>query len=781
MGFGFRRRSADLPAEVTSFVGRQEELVQVDGLLRKARLVSLVGPGGVGKTRLALRAAGAVKETFPDGLCLAELTEVRDAELLPAGLASMLGLQDLTGREPLDQLIEHLHDRRMLLILDTCEHLVDACAIFADLVLREAPGVTLLVTSRQPLDVPGEHTFVVPPLEVVEGESGEGPTGADGSAVALFAERAAAVVPGFRVGDDNRAEVVALCRRLDGIPLAIELATVRLRALSLVQLAARLEDRFRVLTGGRRTALPRHQTLRTTIGWSHELCSAEERLLWARLSVFAGAFDIGAVEQVCAGGDLTKAAVVGHLVALVDKSVVLRVDDEGLPRYRLLDTIREYGAEWLASIGEEKECRDRHLAWFRGAAERFHAHSAGPEQWRLSRGLTRDLPNFRVALEYAHSSGERPHEVLVLAGALAPYWTFHSSFSESRHWLRRGLELCAEPCVERAEGLCNLAHHTAVQGGTEAAMPWVREAWEIAERLGDARLRGLAAHYLGFVHLMGGEPEKAGPYLAEARPLLDEAGERHHLALNFMHEAARAAVLGRSDLSARNERAYEHVFGREVREDFYRSFLHYFHGLALWTEGYREESAVPLREAVELKAAMEEKDGTAVCLETLAWHAADRGRAVRAAWLLGAADAFWSRDLELMWGIDSLIAFHDEALARVTEALGGTRRDNLMRRGRALPVAEAVELAVSAREHPNAPSPGGGSPHAEHPVLTSREREVAGLVTQGLTNREIAARLVISKRTADAHVEHILSKLGCSARGEIAPLLDRPPAATGGR
>ncbi|MDJ1137356.1 ATP-binding protein [Streptomyces iconiensis] len=796
MGFGFRRRSSALPSEVTSFVGRHEELARVDGLLRRARLVSLVGPGGVGKTRLALRAAAAVKDTFPDGLCLAELTQLRDAELLPATLASMLGLPETSGREPLDLLVEHLHRRCMLLILDTCDHLVDACALFADLVLREAPGVTVLVTSRQPLDVPGEHTYVVPPLEVEEGESGGGLTGADGSAVDLFAQRAAAVVPGFRVTSSNRSEVVALCRRLDGIPLAVELATVRLRALSLAQLAAHLEDRFRVLTGGRRTALPRHQTLRTTIGWSHELCSAEERLLWARLSVFTGSFDIRAVEQVCAGGDLTGRAIVQHLVALVDKSVVLRVDDESLPRYRLLDTIREYGAEWLASIGEEKECRDRHLAWFRAAAEHFHAHSADAGQRRLTRDITRDLPNFRLALEYAYSLRERPHEALALAAALSPYWTFHSSFSESRHWLRRGLELCTEPTAERAEGLCHLAHHTVVQGGAGAAMPYVREAAEIAERLDDERLRGLATHYLGFVHLMSGDTERAGPCIAAARPLLAAAGERHQLALSFVHEAVRAALLGRSDLSVRNEREYARAFGQEARalaqkaralaqetgeENFFRSYLRYFHGLALWIEGYREESAVPLREAVRLKAAGEEPGGTAVCLETLAWHAADAARYVRAAWLLGAADAFWQRDLELMWGVERLTAFHGEAMARVTEALGESRRDKLMRRGRALPVAEAVELAASDREHPNAPAPGGGSQGTGHAVLTCREREVAGLVAEGLTNREVAERLVISKRTADAHVEHILSKLGCSARGEIAPLLAQPPAAAGGR
>ena len=825
MGFGFKRRSSTLPAEVTSFVGRQEELACVEALLRRARLISLVGPGGVGKTRLALRAAAAVKDSYPDGLCLAELTELREPDLLPAGLAALMGLPDQSGREPLDQLVEHLRGLRKLLILDTCEHLVDACAVLADLVLCEAPEVTLLVTSRQPLDVPGEHTFVVPPLAVEECDGHGSRT--DGSAVALFAQRAAAVVPGFRVTPANRDEVVALCRRLDGIPLAIELATVRLRALSLTQLAARLEDRFRVLTGDRRTALPRHQTLRTTIGWSHELCSAEERLLWARLSVFAGAFDIGAAETVGAGGVLRPETVVEHLVALVDKSVVLRVDDEDLPRYRLLDTIREYGAEWLASTGEKGECAERHMVWFRAAAEHFRDHCTGPEQHRLSRDITRDLANFRLALEYAHGPGERPRDGLALTMALAPYWTFRSSFSESGHWLRRGLELVTEPCPERAEALCGLAHHTAVQGRADVAMPYAEEAREIAEALGDARLCGMATHFVGYVHLMSGDAETAGPFIARARPLLEAAGDRYHLALNFMHEAVRSALLGKSEQSLHNERAFELALGsdphggsgpsglsgppdgstphggsdaaggqsgveedggagHEERENFFRGFIRYFHGLALWNEGRRAECAVPLREAARIKAAMEEPDGTAVCLETLAWHAAQSGRPVRAAWLLGAADAYWRQDLALMWGIDSLIACHQEALERVTAELGETRAQNLMRRGRALTAVEAAELAASDREHPGAPVPGEGArregPSAQHGglgVLTGREREVAGLVAQGLTNRQIAERLVISKRTADAHVEHILSKLGCSGRAEIAQILERSPATAG--
>ena len=284
-----QRWVGELPAEVTGFVGRRTELTQLPGLLATARLVTVTGPGGVGKTRVVLRAAALAVSGYPDGACLVELSGLRDAELLPHSVAASLGLPQ-NAPSQLDAVLDYLLDRKLLLILDTCEHLLDACAMLTDAVLRNAPNVTVLATSRQPLDVPGEHTCPIPPLPVPDSapapvsESAVG----DGSAVELFAQRAAAAVPGFIVTAGNRDDVIRVRRRLDGIPLAVELATVRLRALPLDQLADRLESRFRVLDGGLRTALPRHQTQRTAIEWSHDLCTPAEQVLRARLSVFAG-------------------------------------------------------------------------------------------------------------------------------------------------------------------------------------------------------------------------------------------------------------------------------------------------------------------------------------------------------------------------------------------------------------------------------------------------------------------------------------------------------------
>src|SRR5260370_9447814 len=293
-----RHRLGELPAEGTGFVGRHRELAELAGLLRVARLVTVTGPGGVGKTRVALRAASQLAGEFADGACLVELSGLHDPELLPDTVASCLGLPGAEARSRLDMILDHLRDQRLLLILDTCEHLVDACAMLADVLLR-ATSVTVLATSRQPLAVPGEHPSAIPPLPVPDPRARDA---GDGDAVELFAQCAAAVVPGFAVTDAHRACVIRLCRRLDGVPLAIELATVRLRAIPLEQLADRLDDRFRLLAGGRRAALPHHQTIRAATEWSYDLCSTAEQLLWARLTVFAGSFDVEAGAPGCAGG-----------------------------------------------------------------------------------------------------------------------------------------------------------------------------------------------------------------------------------------------------------------------------------------------------------------------------------------------------------------------------------------------------------------------------------------------------------------------------------------------
>src|SRR3984885_14533853 len=378
--------AGQLPAETNEFVGRTTELRQIDGLLRDARLITLVGPGGVGKTRIVLHAADTARSRYADGVFLVELSALRDPELLPHTIARRLGLAEQALASQRDALLAHLSDRRLLLILDTCEPLIDAVADLVEAVLIAAPQVTVLTSSREPLDVDGETTFPVRPLPVTQPEgTGEEPlpfgitdfpadrepggaeTASAGDAVELFARRAAAVVPGFTLTDANRADVIRLCQRLDGIPPAIELAAVRLRTLSLAELAARLDHRLPLLTGGNNVSDGRHRTLRDAIGWSYELCTEAERALWARLSVFAGAFNVAAAREVCASAGLDEDDILETIIRLVDKSVLVRVQpitvgvlDEDQPAwYRMLDTIHEFGGEMLSASGGEDAGGDR--------------------------------------------------------------------------------------------------------------------------------------------------------------------------------------------------------------------------------------------------------------------------------------------------------------------------------------------------------------------------------------------------------------------------------------
>ena len=759
-------RRHGLPIEVTGFVGRQRELAGLSGLLSSARLVTVTGPGGVGKTRLALRAAAALAGSFADGVCLTELSGLRDAELLPHTVATALGLSESGVSNRLDAIAEYLRGRSLLLILDTCEHLVDACAMFAEVLLRAAGRVTVLATSRQPLDVPGEHTFAVGVLDC-------------GDAVELFAQRAATVIPGFTVTEASRPAVAALCQRLDGVPLALELATVRLRALSLEQLSERLEDRFRLLTGGRRAALPHHQTLRTATSWSYDLCTPAEQLLWARLSVFAGSFSIAAAEGVSADAGLPADDVLATLIGLVDKSVVLRVEEdvprgvrgEASPRmesrYRLLDTIREFGAEKLAEAGPEAVAavRSRYLDHFVKMAQDFGDHFAD-DQLADYRALRASHADLRAAVELALATPDRDGAAARLVTALYGYWHIAGLPREGKYWVTKVLERFSVPSAERARLLivrCYLVTGAEADG---------REGIALAEGLGEPWLVARGYLYLHLALAACGRHNDATEAGAEAEERLTALGDLAGLHILDAQAGQLHAVAGEPEKAlTRCARGLRRDTARtEVWET---SYLHYTVGLALFQQGKYDESTTAVHTALTMKSELGDIMGIAHCLEVLAWVAVRQRRYERAGWLTGAAGALWQRTGLRVSGNPNLEEFHQEAERAIDEVLGAERSSLLRRRGAAAPLDQVVRLAIGGADD-LAPPDTRPARQTELPGgLTVREHEIAMLVADGLSNREIAHRLVISKRTVDAHIEHIFGKLGVSSRVQLATWLRR--------
>jgi non-specific serine/threonine protein kinase len=742
-------------AEATGFVGRKTELAQLGSLLSGSRLITVTGPGGVGKTRLVLRAAANAAARFADGICLSELSGLGDPMLLAHSVATSLGLPEQDARSQLSAVIDFLRDRSMLLILDTCEHLLDACALLAETVLAETTAVTILATSRQALDVSGEYTYLVPPLSV----SGAG----GGDAAELFIQRAAAAVAGFSIRPGDLPHVVALCRRLDGIPLAIELAAVRLRALPLHSLAARLEDRFQVLTGSRRTQVPRHQTLHTAIEWSHELCSPAEQALWSRLSVFAGGFNDAAVEDVCADESLPRADILPTLIGLVDKSIVLRADAGDITRFRLLDTLREFGAERLTETGLEPRIRGRHIDRFLRQARHFDEHLLDGEQIPQFHELRREHDNIRAALKYALELPERGADAAMLACSL--YWPISGFLREGRYWLSKILDHVPEQSEERAWALIARGYMGGFQGEAADALADTREGTELAERLGVPRLRGRAWLYMHFALTFAGRLDEAIPAGVTAEQALEQAGDQGGLLqlaaqIGHMHQlrgevepALEWCTRGLDELS------------EYPAEQWIQSYLHLVTGFALFqVPGSEDECAAAVSRALHSKHALGDQVGTAFALETLGWLAADAGRYQRAAWLLGAANSLWERVGSRVSNQASMEEFHQRAAKIAMDGLGEQRYAAFHSTGSCRPLDEIVSLAASDADDLQAPDP----VQSEADLLTRREAEIAELVAQGMSNREIAVRLVISKRTVDAHVEHIYAKLGISSRAQLA-------------
>ncbi|MEV7776174.1 AAA family ATPase [Kitasatospora sp. NPDC086791] len=708
-----------LPAEVTGFVGRRRELAELADLLTAARLVTVTGPGGVGKSRLALRAAARAGGVFPDGAWLVEVAPVQDPLLLGHALLEALRLTDGTARPPLDVLTERLAGRRLLLVLDGCEHLVEACAELADALLRALPGLRLLATSRTALRASGEHLLTLAPLPVGPLPTGPPPVGppAPGAlpdAVRLFADRARAVLPSFEVTEANAEAVGLLCRRLDGIPLALELAAGRLRALSVEQITARLDDRFRLLTGGSRTALPRHRTLRTTIGWSHELCSVQERLLWARLSVFAGGFDLEAAEYVCAGEGIEPEDVLDLVDELVAKSVVLREDSAFGVRFRLLDTLREYGGHWLRATGEEPRLLRRHRDWYLGVATWGEVEWFGPRQAETAERTELAHPNLRAALEFCLAEPGEEQLALLLAGTLWFYWVGCGHLGEGRHWLDRALALDRAPTEARAKALWVTGYTATLQGDLEAARPVLEECRRQALDTGDDRALAYAVHRQGCAALIGDDPDRAAELFEEALWHYRTIGELNSNVVMAMLE------LGLAHLFQGDPDSGELWFGQarelceEHGEQWAYAYVLYATAYSHWLDGAVQPARALARECVRLNHLFHDLLGIVLgidllaLLETEPTGPGEPGDLREARVLQGAAHRIWRTVGTPFLGSRNFFGTHQECAERARAGLAVQEYRESYEAGSRLDLDEAVSRALGGGGSADGPEPGAG-------------------------------------------------------------------------
>lgn len=693
-------RRSNLPTELNRFIGRTGEQHELARLLGESRLVTVVGMGGVGKTRLALRAAAAAEKRYADGAWHADLSVLRDPDLVALALGEALGLTDHTLRTPDETLLDHLAERRVLLVVDGFEQLVEECAPLLRRLLERCPGLTVLAVGRRPLRVDGETVFTLSPMDDEDGErlflaraaaagvsGANGSTGAHGPAGSAF----------------DPTAVRELCRRLDGIPLALELAAARLPLLTLEQVLRRLDDRFRLLTDGARGALPRHQTLRTAIGWSHELCTPEERLLWARLSVFAGPFDLEAAEYVCAGRELPTEQVLDVLGGLLAQSLVVREMTPAGPRYRILDTVSAYGAEWLAALGDTERMRRRHRDWYMGLATWCELEWFSPRQATVAACLDAALPNMRAALELCLEEPDEAHLAQQLAGTLWFAWAGCGRLSEGRHWLDRSLALdpeYGEHASARLKALWVLGYVAVLQGDSTAAVAALHECGERARATDNPLAEAYATHRMGCLALLSDDMPRAEELIGRALAAYRELGELNSNVLMAQVELAMARVfLG--DLEG-GVALCEDVrdICEERGERWTRAYALYVLAYAAWTRGDHGEARSLLTECVTINHTFHDLVGLVLAIELLALVTASEGDPSEAAVLQGAALPVWDVVGLQLFGSGHFNGPRALCAREAGELLGPERYGASVREGQGLSVDAAVERALSVRRDP---------------------------------------------------------------------------------
>jgi predicted ATPase/DNA-binding CsgD family transcriptional regulator len=744
-----------LPKPLTSFVGRQRELAQAKRLLQSSYLVTLTGPGGSGKTRLCITLAAEVAGDYPDGVYFVPLAPVRDPGLVPSTIAQGIGLQDARDRPLMEHLVSQLRERQMLIVLDNFEHLLASAPVVTRL-LQETNALRILVSSRCSLRLSGEQECPVPPLAVPDPEAAPASLAACES-VRLFVERAAAAVPGFTISDENAPAIAQIARRLDGLPLAIELAAARVKLLPPEAIVPRLDHSLGLLTGGHRDLEDRQQTLRATIAWSYALLSEGAGRLLGTCSVFAGGASLEVIEAVCGAAPDTGLPVLDGLQELVDQSLLRLVRRPGRPaaRYLMLETIREYAAERLDQMPEAERVRGAHAAAFLALVEADGRPHAGLARKDWLERVDAEHNNVRAALSWYRQHD--PAAALRLAAAIPAFWSLRGHHTEGRQRLGELLGLVPDPGPVRVSALNGAAWLALDQGDYAHAAGLLAESIGLAQALGDTVGEGIATVYLGRCNVSSGRIAEAVTDVRRAAALMNETGDRPAIAFTMFYSGIVTLLTGQPevacDLFARCA-AVAAELGLAPLSARARQML----GYPLLDLGELAAARTALAEGFPVSTDVGDRWILQIGLGGFAGLAAKTGRPRLALRLAGAGDAY--RDANKFSLPEPIGEIVDRWLAPA-RARAGRAAGRLLAEGRRLSPEEAVGLAL-ANEPDDAPVRGS------RPALTRRETEVAALAASGLTNRDIAARLFLSVRTVEVHVDHILTKLGFRTRTQLA-------------
>jgi predicted ATPase/DNA-binding SARP family transcriptional activator/DNA-binding CsgD family transcriptional regulator len=766
-------RRHNLPAAVSNFIGREAEILEIKRHLSMTRLLTLTGTGGVGKTRLALEVAGDLTTAYPAGVWLVEFAPLSDPDLAPQAVAAALGIREEQGRPLFTTLVEELRSSELLLVLDNCEHLVDACARLVDTLLSSCPSLRVLATSREPLGITGEVWWPVRPLSMPDVNyrpTVEHLVGYE--SVRLFVDRARTRLPGFELTSVNSGAVAKVCRKLDGIPLAIELATARMTVLAIEQVAVRLDDALELLTGGSRTANPRHQTLRAALEWSYEPLSDRERMLFERLSVFAGGWTLEAAEAVGDGigegqdsyGRVSNPPLLDLLGRLVSKSLVtLQTGRLDAARYGMLEPVRQYARERLDAAQHER-ARERHAMYFLTLAEEAEPELLGPRPGPWLERLAEERDNLRAALSWALDAEDRAEAGLRISVALVRFWGVFG-VSEGRRWLEKALAKSgALRTPLRARALNETGFLILFGGGFEQAIAMLEESLALSRELKDSSSAAGAVRSLVYALAHAGDSVRVAQLREEAEALI--RGPLDQRSRAGLLEALTLAALDASDYEGALAYAAEAYAAYRALGDVQGTVVALAAlGMVSLTAGDPEQAQAYLAENLELLRGMGHKMGIAYCLLGMAGVAGERARPDRAARLWGAAEALREAIGMHLTPFDRSHYRYDERLAAARALIEEDAWERVWAEGRAMSPEEAIEYALAEEgafrilEQPTAG-------HAE--VLTPREREVAEEVAKGLTNRQVATELGISERTVHAHVRRILRKLCLGSRAQIA-------------